>query len=214
MSWGIERALEWCPFEKWSRSIYPHLSSFNLLHLWHSSSQKVCGVLGHSATKGCSRCFLSFPTSAFGEKPDYSNLDQSERRARELEEHRKLASDYSKCQTLSAQKIIEEVFVIRYSILLELPYWNPIQMCVVDPTHNSLLGSAKHITEIWKSKSILNSKDLDTIQNQVNIFVCPADEGRIPSKLASGLSDMTADQWKNWVLLFSCSEGCFTLKRL
>ncbi len=34
-------------------------------------------------------------------------------------------------------------------------------------------------------------------------FVCPADVGRIPSKLLSKFSGITAEQWKNWVLYFS-----------
>ncbi len=41
--------------------------------------------------------------------------------------------------------------------------------------HNLLLGTAKHITELWKNQSILTSKDFDKIQGRVNSFVCPSD---------------------------------------
>ena len=41
-------------------------------------------------------------------------------------------------------------------------------MCVVDPMHNLLLGTAKHVTEIWKERSILTSKDFLLIQEKVN----------------------------------------------
>ena len=35
------------------------------------ASRKVCGFVGHNATKACSKCLLSFPTASFGEKADY-----------------------------------------------------------------------------------------------------------------------------------------------
>lgn len=38
-----------------------------------SAMRKVAGFVGHSGTKGCSKCLKSFPTAAFGEKPDYSS---------------------------------------------------------------------------------------------------------------------------------------------
>ena len=31
----------------------------------------------------------------------------------------------------------------------------------------------------------------------------PNDVGRIPNKIEAGCSGMTADQWKNWTLIFS-----------
>lgn len=40
------------------------------------------------------------------------------------------------------------------------------------------------------------------LQEKVNSFVTPDDVGRIPSKIAS-FSGFTADQWRNWILIFS-----------
>ena len=37
----------------------------------------------------------------------------------------------------------------------------------------------------------------------VDRFVTPADVGRIARKFSSGFSSFTADQWKNWTLIFS-----------
>ena len=34
-------------------------------------------------------------------------------------------------------------------------------------------------------------------------FVVPPDVGRIPSKILTGFSSFTADQFKNWFILFS-----------
>ena len=37
---------------------------------------------------------------------------------------------------------------VRYSVLLELPYWDPIKFAVVDPMHNLFLGTGKHMMHI------------------------------------------------------------------
>ena len=167
------------------------------------ASRKLCGFVGHGAVKGCSKCLLSFPTDSFGEKPDYSNFDKSQWEPRIVEKHRDTAKKYNECQTKAAKKLLERDFGIRYTALLELPYFDPVRMCVVDPMHNLLLGTAKHITEIWKTTSILSSKDFDLIQEKVNSFVSPADIGRLPFKISSGFSGFTAEQWKNWIIFYS-----------
>ena len=130
------------------------------------ASRKVCGFVGHGACKGCSKCLLSFPTCSFGEKADYSNFDKSQWKPR-TNEHRNIADQYRSCKTRAAQIDIEREFGIRYTILLELPYFDVPRMCVIDPMHNLLLGTAKSITELWKSSSLLSSKHFDVIQEKV-----------------------------------------------
>ena len=56
------------------------------------------------------------------------------------------------------------------------------QECVIDPMHNLLLGTAKSITELWKSSSLLSSEHFDVIQEKVDSFIAPADIGRLPMK--------------------------------
>ena len=73
-------------------------------------------------------------------------------------------------------------------------------MCITDPMHNLLLGTAKHIIEVWKRLSILNSKCFADIQQKVDSSIAPPDIGRLPSKITSRF---TADQWKNWTIFFS-----------
>ena len=167
------------------------------------ASRKLCGFVGHNAFRGCSRCLLTFPTECFGEKPDYSNFDKSLWVLRTIQETREKASNYKDARTKAAQVKIERDYGIRYTALHELPYFDTVRMCCVDPMHNLLLGTAKHITEIWKKQSILTSKDFGIIQERVNSFISPADIGRIPSKISSGFSGFTAEQWKNWVIIFS-----------
>ncbi len=43
---------------------------------------------------------------------------------------------------------------------------------MIDPMHNLLLGTCKHIVEIWRTRSLLSSKDFDAIQEKVDAFVC------------------------------------------
>lgn len=167
------------------------------------ASRKVCGFVGHNAFKACSKCSLSFPTASFGENPDFSNFDKTQWDCRQSTEHRIIAERHRKCNTRSNQKSLEREYGVRYSVLLKLPYFDPIKMCVVDPMHNLLLGTAKHITEIWKSSGILTSKDFDIIQEKVDSMVTPTDIGRIPFKIASKFSGFTAEQWKNWVVYYS-----------
>ena len=69
--------------------------------------------------------------------------------------------------------------------------------------HNLLLGTAKYITETWKSNGILTSNHFDIIQKKVDSFVTPTDIGRVPFKISSGFSSFIAEQWKNWIIYFS-----------
>lgn len=51
-----------------------------------------------------------------------------------------------------------------YSILLELPYFDPIRFHVIDPMHNLLLGSAKHVMETWTTFDILTKAKFKLIE--------------------------------------------------
>ena len=76
-------------------------------------------------------------------------------------------------------------------------------MCIIDPMHNLPLGTAKHIVEVRKSMKILTDKNFEDIQKRVNNFTTLNDIGRIPSKISSHFSGFTAEQWRNWAILFS-----------
>lgn len=92
---------------------------------------------------------------------------------------------------------------MRYSILLELPYLDIVRNHIIDPMHNLLLGTAKHIMKTWIAKGIIKSKDLDLLEERTSRIQCPYDVGRIPLKISSGFSSFTADQWLNWTVVYS-----------
>ena len=94
----------------------------------------------------------------------------------------------------------------RYSALIGLPYFDVIRFFVVDPMHNLLLGTAKHVLSVWTATGVLQKSHFESIQAKVDSFVTPTDIGRISSKIASGFSSFTAEQWRNWTLIYSlCS---------
>ena len=76
-------------------------------------------------------------------------------------------------------------------------------MCIIDPMHNLLLGTAKHFVDTWKETKILHKKDFYDLQEKVDSFTSPSDIGRVPMKIASGFAGFTAEQWKNWTVFYS-----------
>lgn len=52
-------------------------------------------------------------------------------------------------------------------------------------------------------KGLLSSNDFSQIQADVDRFIILPDVSRIPNKISSGFSSFTADQWKNWAVLYS-----------
>ncbi|SMN01766.1 hypothetical protein SPONN_25 [uncultured Candidatus Thioglobus sp.] len=166
-------------------------------------ARKLTGFVGHSALKACSKCLKSFPTLQFGAKPDYGGFNRDLWPKRKLYDHKEQGMKWKHAVTLTERHGIERKFGVRYSELLRLPYFDTIRFSVIDPMHNILLGSAKHTIAIWKSLGILNQSNNDHIQTIVDKFCTPPDVGRIPYKIASGFSSFTADQWKNWILIFS-----------
>ena len=74
---------------------------------------------------------------------------------------------------------------------------------IVDPMHNILLVTAKHLVTLWKGTEILSAAHFKSIQANIDQFITPADIGRIPYKVQSQFSSFTADQWKNWTLIYS-----------
>lgn len=170
------------------------------------ASRKVSGFVGHNAYRACSRCLKAFPTNKFGEKADYCGTDRDNWTPRCIESHRQYALQHNSSKTLEQQKSIEREHGCRYSVLIELPYYNVIRFCVIDPMHNLLLGTAKRMMSVWISTGVINKSQFAYIQDKVDAFVTPTDIGRIPAKIMSGFSSFTAEQWRNWTLIYSlCS---------
>lgn len=167
------------------------------------ATRKLCGFVGHSALLGCSKCLKQFTYDSSTHKMDFSGYDRDSWPNRTLQVHREQCNKYLSTQTKLQRKSIEKDYGIRYSALIDLPYFNPITFAVVDPMHNLLLGTAKHMIQTWLEKEILNRANFEEIEQTVSKIHTPRDVGRIPTKIASGFAGFTADQWRNWVTIFS-----------
>ena len=83
----------------------------------------------------------------------------------------------------------ETKFGVRYREPLRLPYFDTISFFfVVDPMHNILLGTAKHLFTLWKGSGILSGAHFESIQANIDQFITSADIGRIPHKVQSQFS--------------------------
>ena len=70
--------------------------------------------------------------------------------------------------------------------------------------HNLFLGTAKCVMKkLWLKDNIITGQDMNVIQARVDSFVPPTGIGRIPRKIATSFGGFTAEQWKNWVILYS-----------
>ena len=105
------------------------------------ATRKLCGFADHAAGFGCSKCLKKFPFQ--DEKLNYSGFEHTEWTPRNMERHRIISKTYQKAKTKSEQAFIVKTNGKKYSVLLELPYFNMVRFHVVDAMHNLLLGTAK-----------------------------------------------------------------------
>lgn len=180
------------------------------------ATRKLCGFKGHSAELGCSRCLKKFPGS-FGEKRDYSGFDRDSWVKRNNKDHRQQAKQILRCKTKSAQgKLSRQYGINYYSALLDLEYFDIIRFCTIDPMHNLFLGTAKYQFKLWVSEGHLSAKQLETIESRIESMEVPVDIGRLPKAISSNYGSYTAEQWKNWTLIYSlyALKGVLTDRQL
>lgn len=66
---------------------------------------------------------------------DYSGYNRQQWPLRTLTTHKEAATQYAMAKTPTEQKRVLSTFGVRYSSLLNLPYFDPIRFHVVDPMH-------------------------------------------------------------------------------
>ena len=167
------------------------------------AARKLCGFKGHSAHQGCSRCMKKF-SGGFGEKKDYSGFDRENWPPRTNREHRSNAKKLEKCQTITGRnKLSQETGINYWSCLLDLEYFDVVRFCTVDPMHNLFLGTAKYMFKLWEKEEIIGKKGMKLLEQRIQEMDVPTDIGRLPKKIASNYGSYTAEQWKNWTLIYS-----------
>ena len=108
---------------------------------------------------GCSKCFKEFPRASFGDKPDFSGFNRESWQPRSDKEHRAAADRVRQARTQTDAKKFSSESGARYSVLFQLPYYDAIRFALIDPMHNLLLGSAKHVLKTWIEMGILRSAE-------------------------------------------------------
>lgn len=164
------------------------------------ASRKLSGFIGHSATLGCSKCLKQFP-GGVGEK-DYSGFDRSLWRPRTRADHLRRIQEVMKGKTQTERSNLESGNGVRYSPLVNLPYFDPVRMTIIDPMHNLFQGTAKTIIKVWTKKGIISDEKFQKLQKITDSVATPCNIGRIPRKISTSFGGFTADQWKNWTNIF------------
>ena len=98
----------------------------------------MCGFLGHSANLGCLKCLKQFPGQVG--RINYSGFDRRQWKARTFDYHKKCINTIRKSKTKKVRNDLESKFGCRYSVLLDLPYFDPIRMTIIDPMHNNYVS--------------------------------------------------------------------------
>ena len=164
------------------------------------ASRKVLGFLTHRAALGCNKCLKQFTTTS--SQTNYSGFDRRSWTMRNNEQHRRDCKKLEGAQTKNSLKEAEAKFGLRNFVLLSLPYFDPIRQCPIDAMHNLFMGTGKHAVTVWTEKGFLTQGNKEVLEKQMQKFSIPSGMGRVPCTLAN-FSGFTANQWKNWILVYS-----------
>lgn len=166
------------------------------------ASRKVCGFLGHNATLGCNKCYKEF-VCAEGGGTDYSGYDRETWHLRNCQSHREHCREILNECTKTGIKQMESKYGVRYSILLSLPYFDPVRYTAIDIMHNLFLGTGKHMFKVWLKEGILSMAGLEELDRRANTFQVPHSTGRLPVNIASNYGGFKAAQWQVWITVYS-----------
>lgn len=176
------------------------------------ASRKVCGFLSHRATLACNKCMKVFPhVQDYGGSfwTNCSGFDLTQIPKRTNEDHRQRCKEiYTIFQQEGTKTALDNAVSskgVRYTVLLELPYFDPTRFSVVDPMHNLFLGTGKHMLEVWlrHPSTAMIKGNIATIEDIVSKFIIPEGIGRLPKNISAHFGGFTADQWRNWITIYS-----------
>ena len=168
------------------------------------AGRKICEFLSYTANLGCSRYYCNFGTGQFG-KQNYSGFDQTSWILCNNLKHR----EDVKCSLVHSSKTErqrkESLLGCCYSCFLQLPYFDPVRMLIIDPMHNLYLGTAKYIFNvIWLKGGVISRIGLREINQRIQSWSVPPEVrfARLPSDMEHSWS-LTAEQCMIWVNYYS-----------
>ncbi|GET63728.1 hypothetical protein GLOIN_2v1788017 [Rhizophagus irregularis DAOM 181602=DAOM 197198] len=163
------------------------------------ATRKLCGFI--SARIACYRCYKS--ANLVNNQPNFGGFEDIDDWfvERDINLIREKAREWKKCATEESRKAHVSQYHVRWSEVYQLPYFNSVRFCVVDPMHCLFLGVAKWIVmKLWIDEGILNNEKLKIMQERADLIKFPSDLGRRPVRIATGdgFSNFTADMWKTF----------------
>ncbi len=104
--------------------------------------QQAGGFASPTVTYFCMHCNLKVQ--------DIENLDKYSWPPQDVVEHVKVAKQWHDVESLDEQNVIFRNCSIRWSTLLQLPYWNPILFTAIEPMHVFDAGLFQtHCRQVW-----------------------------------------------------------------
>jgi len=166
------------------------------------ATAKLGGFVGHMSKNACWKCSKQFSYNKTLNRVDFSGIELGPLRDYSL--HKRNGTKAKNSTTPSERSELELESGSRFTELFNLPYYDCNRFAIIDPMHNLLLGTPKRILHReWLQNGLISKKSLEEIQEVVCNCTVPNGLGRIPLKISSNFSNLTADEWKNWTLLFS-----------
>ena len=107
------------------------------------AARQVAGFGSVTSTFFCTFCLLTIQ--------DVENLQKHTWPKRTLHTHLECAREWKNCQSVLDRERLFKLHGIRWSALLDLPYWNPILYTVLDSMHAAFLGLFQsHCRKVWR----------------------------------------------------------------
>ncbi|GET52134.1 hypothetical protein GLOIN_2v1788017 [Rhizophagus irregularis DAOM 181602=DAOM 197198] len=161
------------------------------------NSQYSVGVIYAVISRiACYRCYKS--ANLVNNQPNFGGFEDIDDWfvERDINLIREKAREWKKCATEESRKAHVSQYHVRWSEVYQLPYFNSVRFCVVDPMHCLFLGVAKWIVmKLRIDEGILNNEELKIMQERADLIKFPSDLGRRPVRIATGdgFSNFTAD---------------------
>jgi len=113
--------------------------------------RKTLGWLSHNANKGCTKCHQQLR-----KRPEDILKVGEKRTGREHREVGRRLQDMYRRGEKTRMENLETDTGVRYSIVNELDYHDPVKDHVIEPMHNLLIGVAKRIFQTFTSDGLID----------------------------------------------------------
>lgn len=68
--------------------------------------------------------------------------------------------------------------------------------------HNLFLGTAKYVFKLW-AENLFSKEQMKELSRKIEELNASSSISRIPQKIGTNYGSYTAEEWKNWTLIFS-----------